>query len=91
MEVSKIQKRASSTGEQIATQSAKKTQMDIDNLQGVCVYIVYKMKYSGIVSDYFLINDFISKNVELSSRSIFLNVLKGGVDYLLEQAEIFKS
>ena len=48
------------------------------------------MKYSGIVSDYFLINDFVSKNVEISSRSIFLNVLKGGVDYLLDQYETMK-
>jgi len=64
--------------------------MDIDNLQGVCIHIVYKMKYSGIIADYFLINDFVSKHVELSSRSIFLNVIKGSVDYLLDQYEQMK-
>jgi hypothetical protein len=41
------------------------------------------MKYPYLIADYFLINDFVSKNVELSSRSLFLGVLKGGIDYLL--------
>jgi len=41
------------------------------------------MRYPNIVSEFFLIRDFVSKHVELSSRSIFLNVLKGGIDYLL--------
>lgn len=58
--------------------------MDIDNLQSLCIYIVYMMKYPYLIADYFLINDFVSKNVELSSRTIFLNVLKGGIDYLLD-------
>ena len=61
--------------------------IDIDNLQGICIYIVFKMKYPHIISEFFLIRDFISRNVELSSRSIFLNVLKGGIDFLLNNIE----
>lgn len=65
----------------------KERVIDIDNLQGICIYIVYAMKYAHIISEFFLINDFISKNVQLSSRSIFLNVIKGGIDYLLNNIE----
>ena len=45
------------------------------------------MGYANIVSEFFLIQDFVSDNVNLSSRSIFLNVLKGGIDYLLNCIE----
>jgi len=61
--------------------------IDIDNLQGICIYIVFAMRYPSVVTEYFLVRDFLSKNVELSSRSIFLNVLKGGIDYLLSWIE----
>ena len=61
--------------------------IDIDNLQGICIYIVFAMRYPNVVTEYFLVRDFLSKNVELSSRSIFLNVLKGGIDYLLSWIE----
>lgn len=29
--------------------------IDIDNLQGICIYIVYQMAYSGIISEFFLV------------------------------------
>ena len=72
---------------QLADLHKKDRVIDIDNLQGICIYIVFKMKYPHIISEFFLIRDFISRNVELSSRSIFLNVLKGGIDYLLNNIE----
>ena len=34
--------------------------MDIDNLQGICVYMVYSMQYSNLISDFFLVNEFVS-------------------------------
>ena len=61
--------------------------MDIDNLQGLIVYLVYQMGYTGLVSDFFLISDFVSKSMQISSRSIFLNVLKGGLDFILKTIE----
>ena len=64
--------------------------IDIDNLQGICIYIVFSMKQPLIVTEFFLVRDFLSKNVKLSSRSIFLNVLKGGIDYLLSCIEADK-
>jgi hypothetical protein len=61
--------------------------MDIDNLQSVSIYIVSQMRYSLLISEYFLINDFVSKNVGISGRSIFLNCIKSAVDYILEQIQ----
>lgn len=37
--------------------------IDIDNLQGICIFIVYSMRYSNIISDYFLVTDFVSNSV----------------------------
>ena len=45
------------------------------------------MHYPNIISDYFLVSDFVSQSVQLSSRAIFLNVLKGGIDFLLDSIE----
>ena len=61
--------------------------MDIDNLQSVSIYIVNQMRYPLLISEYFLINDFVSKNVGISARSIFLNCIKSAVDYILEQIQ----
>ena len=61
--------------------------MDSDNLLGICIYLVNQLKNKYIICDYFLINDFVSENIQLSSRSIFLGLIKGGVDYILDQIE----
>lgn len=71
----------------INEKNTKERMVDMDNLQSLCIYIVYSMKYSYLIADYFMINDFVSKNVELSSRNIFLGVLKGGIDYLLNSIQ----
>jgi hypothetical protein len=61
--------------------------VDIDDLQGICIFMVYQMHYPNIISDYFLVSDFVSKSVQLCSRAIYLNVLKSGVDFLLDGIE----
>jgi len=61
--------------------------MDIDNLQGICVYMVYSMQYSNLISDFFLVNEFVSQKVQLTSRAMFFYVLKGGIDFLLDGIE----
>ena len=71
----------------INEKNTKERMVDMDNLQSLCIYIVYSMKYSYLLADYFMISDFVSKNVELSSRNIFLGVLKGGIDYLLNSIQ----
>ena len=71
----------------INEKNTKERMVDMDNLQSLCIYIVYSMKYSYLIADYFMISDFVSKNVELSSRNIFLGVLKGGIDYLLNSIQ----
>jgi len=45
------------------------------------------MNYEHFIADYQLIHDFVSANVKLSGRFIYLNALKGGADFLLEIAE----
>ena len=44
------------------------------------------MGYPYVVCDYNLILDFTSSNILISSRCIYLNVLKGASEYLLEMA-----
>lgn len=60
--------------------------IDIDTLQSLSVYLVLKLNYAHLISDYQMIHDFVSRNVKLSARFIYLNLLKGGTDYLLEMA-----
>ena len=60
--------------------------IDIDTLQSLSVYLVLKLNYAHLIADYQMIHDFVSRNVKLSARFIYLNLLKGGTDYLLEMA-----
>lgn len=60
--------------------------IDIDTLQTLCIYLVLQLDYAHFIADYQMIHDFVSENVKLSARFIYLNVLKGGTDYLLEMA-----
>ena len=49
--------------------------------------MVYSMHYSNLISDFFLVNEFVSQKVQLTSRAMFFYVLKGGVDFLLDGIE----
>lgn len=67
--------------------SKKDRVMDIDTLQSLCIYLVRSMGYAHLISDNFLICDFLSYSVKLSSRCIFLNVIKGAIDCILDKLE----
>ena len=58
--------------------------MDIDSLQSLCIYLVHQMKYPELAADYYLVSDFLSYSMTLSSRCIFLNVIKGAVDCVIQ-------
>ena len=49
--------------------------------------MVYSMHYSNLISDFFLVNEFVSQKVQLTSRAMFFYVLKGGIDFLLDGIE----
>ena len=65
----------------------KERVIDIDNLTSISIYILQEMGYPYVVCDYNLILDFTSSNILISSRCIYLNVLKGASEYLLEIAK----
>ena len=42
------------------------------------------MKYPELAADYYFVSDFLSYSMTLSSRAIFLNVIKGAVDCIVQ-------
>jgi hypothetical protein len=42
------------------------------------------MDYPYFISDYYMVKDMVSYNVQISSRFIYIDTLKAGVDYILE-------
>ena len=58
--------------------------IDIDNLQGITIYIVWALKDPSILIDCLLTSEFLSKGTKLSTRTLFLQMLKSSIDYLLD-------
>ena len=58
--------------------------IDIDNLQGITIYIVSAIKDPSILIDCLITAEFLSKGTKLSTRTLFLNVLKASIDFLLD-------
>ena len=58
--------------------------IDIDNLQGITIYIVWALKQPSILIDCLLTTEFLSKATKLSTRTLFLQVLRSSIDYLLD-------
>ena len=58
--------------------------IDIDNLQGITIYIVWALKNPSILIDCLLTTEFLSKATKLSTRTLFLQVLRSSIDYLLD-------
>ena len=58
--------------------------IDIDNLQGITIYIVWALKHPAILIDCLLTTEFLSKATKLSTRTLFLQVLRSSIDYLLD-------
>ena len=60
--------------------------IDIDNLQGITIYIVWALKHPAILIDCLLTTEFLSKATKMSTRTLFLQVLRSSIDYLLDIA-----
>ena len=58
--------------------------MDIDNLQGITIYLVWALQRPSLIIDLFLISEFISDCTKKSVRTMYLDVLKASVDFLLD-------
>ena len=58
--------------------------IDIDNLQGITIYIVWALKHPVILIDCLLTTEFLSKATKMSTRTLFLQVLRSSIDYLLD-------
>lgn len=55
--------------------SANQRNIDIDNLQGITIYIVWAMQKPTVIVDCFLTTEFLSRSTKVSTRSMFLKVL----------------
>ena len=64
--------------------SASQRNIDIDNLQGISIYLVWASQRPDMIVDLFLIEEFISASTKKSTRSMYLNVLKASIDFLLD-------
>ena len=58
--------------------------IDIDNLQGITIFIVWAAKNPSILIDCLITSEFLSKGTKLSTRTLFLEVLKSSIDFLLD-------
>ena len=64
--------------------STQERNIDMDNLQGITIYIVWALKDPTILADLIITSEFLTKSTKLSTRSLFLEVLKSSIEYLLE-------
>ena len=64
--------------------SAKERNIDIDNLKGITIYLVWAIQNPTILVDCFLTTEFLSRGTKLSTRTLFLDVLKASIDFLLD-------
>lgn len=64
--------------------SSKDRNIDIDNLQGLCIYMIGQMKDPGLLIECFLISEFLTKSTKVSTRMLFLNVIMASLDFFLE-------
>ena len=58
--------------------------IDIDNLQGITIYIVWAAKMPSILTDCLITSEFLSKGTKLSTRTLFLEMLRSSIDFLLD-------
>ena len=59
------------------------TNLDIDNLQGLCIYLIGQLQQPKLIVDCHIINDFTSEKTKLTTRMLFANILKASLDYYL--------
>ena len=60
--------------------------IDLDNLQGITIYIVSALRQPSLLIDCIITREFLSKGTKLSTRTLFLDVLNNSIQWLLEIA-----
>lgn len=63
---------------------AKDRQIDPDNLQAICIYIIGQMKQPTLLIECFIISEYLTKFTKDGTRSYYLNVVKASLDWYLE-------
>ena len=56
----------------------------MDNLQGITIYLVWALKEPSILTDLIITQEFITRSTKLSTRCLFLEVMKSSIEYLLD-------
>lgn len=64
--------------------SGKQRIIDIDNLQGITIYIVWALQRPTIIVDCFIITEFLSRTAKKSTRATFLLAIQASLDFLLK-------
>lgn len=59
--------------------------IDIDNLQGLAIYLVWALNYPEILTECLMTSEFISEGISQCSRTIFLLLLQSSSEYLLKK------
>ena len=58
--------------------------IDIDDLQGIVIYLVWALKDASLLIECTMIDEFASKGTKLNVRSLFQQMLMSSIKYLLE-------
>ena len=61
--------------------------VDIDSLQALTVQLVHATRNPQFIADYCMIKYLVSPKVRLSARFIYLETIKGGIDWLIGHAK----
>lgn len=67
--------------------SEGRIKVDIDSLQALTVQLVHATRHPQFIADYCMIKNLVSPKVRLSARFIYLETVKAGIDWLVEQAK----
>lgn len=62
----------------------KKLSIDTDQLQGILIFIVSRLKYPQILSEVHIIERFLPKGIRKSTRALYLEMIGAACTYLLE-------
>ena len=63
---------------------ASKLSVDTDNLQGILIYVISRIKYPQIYTEVVLADIFLPRNVKKSCRTLYLEMIKASCQLLLK-------
>lgn len=57
--------------------------IDIDNLQGILIYIISRLHYPQIWSEILIMEEFLPETVQMSNRNFYLMLIKASCEFLI--------